>query len=495
MPIIKHISIHSTPLSNIEYILNGDKNGDMKFATGLNCSVNPQSAYDEFRRTFEMNAKERFFKSEMDLKNYGSEEKPRFKEKVRIHHYIQSFDPKENVTPEEAHKIGLEWAKKTFGENMQVIVSTHLDKGHIHNHFAVAAYDLDGNKWYDNMKSLRRARKISDEIALEHGLNIIENPKHKNSEKYSEWLAKKNGVSWKNQLAADIDKLILREDVNGIDDLAQKLKDQGYTVRSGKYLSVKAPKQKNAIRSFRLGDGYSVEDLKYRILHKEREISLTAIQSYSGFQREYAICMRHMQIAVFAKKPKRATYEDLRKSAELLSFLTEENITSAAELENKLNAAADNYNSSVQKKKELASQIETVEKIIADGKIYLDLSEKDFLNAEEKEIYKKVAYVEKKGIENISDLEQRQKNLENLKSELSELEEKIENQKSERDKLSSLYGTYKRTVEENPYEEIKRQIEEEQQEQTEREEEENLAEYFARKTAEEYYAESGEYLE
>ena len=104
--------------------------------------------------------------------------------------------------------------------------------------------------------------------------------------KYSEWLAKQNGVSWKNQLSAEIDKLILCEDVQSISDLAYKLKEQGYTVRSRKYLSVKAPKQKNSIRSFRLGDGYSVDDLKYRILHNEQEISLTAIQRYSGVQRE-----------------------------------------------------------------------------------------------------------------------------------------------------------------------------------------------------------------
>ena len=166
MPIVKYVAVHSTPLSNIEYILNGDKNDDMKFATGLNCTADSQSAYNEFRSSFELNSKERFFKSEMDLKNYGTDEKPKFKEKVRIHHYIQSFDPKEKVTPEEAHKIGIEWAKKTFGENMQVIVSNHLDKGHIHNHFAVAAYDLNGKKWYGNYTTLKRARAISDEIAL-----------------------------------------------------------------------------------------------------------------------------------------------------------------------------------------------------------------------------------------------------------------------------------------------------------------------------------------
>ncbi|MCM1524157.1 MAG: relaxase/mobilization nuclease domain-containing protein [Ruminococcus sp.] len=464
MPIVKYVAVHSTPLSNIEYILNGDKNDEMKFATGLNCTVNPQRAYDEFRRTFELNAKERFFKSDMDLKNYGTAEKPKFKEKVRVHHYIQSFDPKENVTPEEAHKIGIEWAKKTFGENMQVVVSTHLDKGHIHNHFAVCPYNLDGKQWYANYTTLKRARKISDEIALEHGLHIIESPKHKNTMKYSEWLAKQNGVSWKNQLAADIDKLILRENVQSVSDLADRLKEQGYTVRSGKYLSVKAPKQKNAIRSFRLGDGYSVDDLQYRILHKEREISLTAIQNYSGVQREYAFCMRQMQIAVFTKKPKRATYSDLRKSAELLNFLTEHNITSADELENRLNAAAENYQNSVLKQKELSAQIEKVEKIIADGKIYLDLVDKDFLTAAEKEEYKKVSYIEKMNIGNSDDIEQRRQNVEKLKSELADIDVTLEKQKEERDYVAGLFKVYKRDIENNPYEEYQRQLEAEQQE-------------------------------
>lgn len=465
MPIVKYVAVHSTPLSNIEYILNGDKNDEMKFATGLNCTANPQSAYDEFRRTFEFNAKERFFKSDMDLKKYGTDEKPKVKEKVRIHHYIQSFSPEENVTPKEAHKIGIEWAKKTFGENMQVIVSTHLDKGHIHNHFAVCPYNLYGKQWYANYTTLKRARKISDEIALEHGLHIIETPKHKNTMKYSEWLAKQNGTSWKNQLAAEIDKLILREDVQSISNLADKLREQGYIVRAGKYLSVKAPKQKNSIRSFRLGDGYSVDDLQYRILHKEQEISLTAVQRYSGIQREYAFCMRQMQIAVFTKKPKRATYSDLQKSAELLNYLSSNNITSAIDLENRLNAASENYQNSVLKKKELSSQIEKVEKIIADGKRYIDLVDKDFLTAVEKEEYKKVSYIEKMSVSSFTDIEQRQHNVDTLKNELADIDVAIEKQKEERDYISGLFRTYKRDIENNPYEEIQRQLEADQQEQ------------------------------
>ena len=107
-----------------------------------------------------------------------------------------------------------------------------------------------------------------------------------------------------------------------------------------------------------------------------------------------------MQIAVFTKKPKRAAYSDLRKSAELLNYLSSNNITSASELENRLNAAAEDYQNSVLKKKELA-----------------------------------------------------------------ELEVTVEKQKEERDYLSGLFNTYKRDIENNPYEDMERQLEAERQEQ------------------------------
>lgn len=481
MPIIKHISVHSTPLSNIEYILNGDKNDEMKFATGLNCTDNPQSAYDEFRRTFEYYAKERFFKSDLNSQEMKNDENGRSKEKVRIHHYVQSFDPKENVTPDEAHKIGIEWAKKTFGENTQIIISTHLDKGHIHNHFAVCPYSLDGKRWIDNLKTLKLARKISDEIALQHGLHIIENPKHKNTMKYIEWLTKQNGTSWKNQLAGEIDKLILTDDVQSISDLASKLKEQGYVIRSGKYLSIKAPKQKYAIRSYRLGDGYSVEDLQYRILNKEQEISLSAIQKLSGIQKEYAICMRQMQITVFTKKSTKTTYADLRQSADLLNYLSNNSITSFDELENRLNASAEDYQNSVLKKKQLSSQIERVEKIVADARIYLDLADKDFLTADEKEAYKQVSYIEKMSIGNHNDLEQRKHNVDFLKSELAELEIKVEQQKENRDYLLQLYRTYKRDMQNDYFDEIKQQAEADlQEQQAVQEQQENNQDYKER---------------
>ena len=260
--------------------------------------------------------------------------------------------------------------------------------------------------------------------------------------------------------------------MQSISDLADKLKEQGYTVRLGKYLSVKAPKQKNAIRSFRLGDGYSVDDLQYRILHKEQEISLTAIQRYSGIQREYAFCMRQMQIAVFTKKPKRATYSDLRKSAELLNFLTENNITSADDFENQLNEAAEKYLNTNEKINQLTFQIETINKLIENSKVYFKLLEKDFLTAEEKAVYKSVSYVEQKNINSPSDISERELRVKVLMQELETLTSKAEKEKDERDYLTDIYKTYKRDIAENPYAEIQ-QLETDRQEQAEQIRQEN----------------------
>ena len=355
-----------------------------------------------------------------------------------------------------------------FGENHQIIVSTHIDKDHIHNHIAVCPYNLDGKQWYGNYKTLLKARKISDTIALEHGLHIIENPKHKNTMKYNEWLARKNGTSWKQLLCGEIDKIILDDNVRNVTDLAEKLSEKGYVIRQGKYLSIKAPKQKYAIRSFRLGDGYSVQDLEYRILHKEKEISIAAIERYSGVQREYAICMRQMQINVFYKKEKRTTYSDLRRSAELLNYLSANNITSVSEFENKLNSAAEKFQSVSDRYKKMSEQVKKVEQIIKDGKIYLDLSDKDFLTSDEKAEYKKVAYVEEGGINCLADLNDRQEKLEKLKIELSETEKQIEPLRAERDTISEYYKAYQKNIAETSYDDIQRQVEMLQSEREER---------------------------
>lgn len=335
MPIIKHISIHTTPLKSIEYICNGDKTDEMKFVSGINCPTNSEQAYDFFCRNFERHSGERFYKKSLDENSK--------KEKIRLHHYIQSFSPDENINPEQAHEIGKEWAKKVFGDNFQVIVSTHIDKNHIHNHFAVSPYSLYGERWSDNMTTLNRCRKISDEICKEYGIGIIENPKSHNTMKYNEWLACQSGMSWKQNLREEIDKFVVSPDVKSLDDLIRRLEVKGYDVKKGKYLTIKSKTMERGIRTIRLGDGYTIPELVYRIQNKDKEISDVAISKLNGEAKMYALYLRQMQIQVYHKKSTKVTYKDLTDSSNLLTYIVKNNITSEEDFAQRLNDLNDKY--------------------------------------------------------------------------------------------------------------------------------------------------------
>lgn len=310
MAIVKYIAVHKSPKNFLRYIMNEAKTNEMELVTGLNVTADLDFAYDEFSRVFEKYAKERFCKKSVT----------NGKEKIRLHHYIQSFKPDE-ISPEQAHRIGVEWAEKVFGRDHQVLVTTHVDRQHIHNHFAVSAFDLDGRKWYGNKTTLKRCRDISDKICKAHGLSIIENPQYRPNQKYADWLAGQKNVSWKTQLCDNIDNLILRDDVKSVNDLAERLRKKYYAVTLKKYLSIKISENRKAIRSYRLGDGYAIEELQYRIVNKNREISLSSIAKYQGIQREYAMCLRELQITVYRKNENshNVTYGELRRNANLLT--------------------------------------------------------------------------------------------------------------------------------------------------------------------------------
>ncbi|MCI7350029.1 MAG: relaxase/mobilization nuclease domain-containing protein [Ruminococcus sp.] len=446
MPIIKHVAVRKHPLKLLQYITRGDKTDEAKYVTGLNCTADVQSAYQELATTFECFSKERFYKKSLNEQNEENGEKVS-KEKIRLHHYIQSFKPGE-VTPEEAHEIGIEWAKRVFGNNHQVLVSTHIDKGHIHNHFAVSAYDLEGKHWIDNKTTLRHCWKISNEIALEHGLSAVENEKYKANHKYGEWLARQNGTSWKQKLCDDIDRLILQDDVRSIDDLVEQLRKLGYIVNHGKHISVKAVKNRKAVRTLRLGDGYGVEELQYRIEHKNQEMSLAAVAKYEGIQREYALCLRQLQIMVFRKteNPMKASFSDLRKNAELLCFLTERNIRSVTDFENLVNDTADKSDELYKKKKQLQSDIEKEEQILAVAEKYAEINSKE--NPTPAEI-KELMEIKKKipvGVSDFSKIEAHKEKLAELKSQLAVTEETFEAVNAEKKEYGGYYRNFLRQM-------------------------------------------------
>lgn len=220
MAILKYTAVHTTPKAHLKYILNPNKNEDLKYASALNTSTDYELAYEDFKENYEHFGGESF----------NSSEKRGGKKHVRIHSYIQSFN--DDISPYKAHMIGIEWVHKMFGENRPVVISTHVNTGHIHNHIAVCPYDTDGKRWLANKKTLALGRQISDKIIKAQGLSVIENPCRKNTLSYAEWLAKNNGTSWKTKMADDIDRFIISKNVTDINLLIWKMKSEGYFFRT-----------------------------------------------------------------------------------------------------------------------------------------------------------------------------------------------------------------------------------------------------------------------
>lgn len=385
MPIVKQFSVRSSPMSFIEYIMNGDKTEDLKYASGLNIIAEPKYAYDSFKRNFERHSGERFFKY-----SFNDKEEINPKRQVRLHHYVQSFSPEEKITPEEAHRIGMEWAKKAFGTDRMIVCTTHVDKNHIHNHFAVAPYSMSGKHWISNQKTLSEVRKLSDEIALQHGLGIIKNPNKHGGIKYKEWAENRKNTSWKTILRNKIDSLIADESISNVDELLKKLAENDYQVRKGKYISLKAPGQERGIRIFRLGNGYSERDIEYRLHHRDKETSIESImQKYKGIQVEYALCIRKIEVTVYhrEKNPLRHTVRDIQQASNVLTWMYNNGVYSKADANEKLYVLSDK----IEKKKSevdlIDKQLSAMQKVLDDFEIYQNICSKlpDISEEERKE--------------------------------------------------------------------------------------------------------------
>ena len=182
MPYVKSVSIHSTVKRSIAYILNLDKTEDLLYTTSLNCMCNAEDAYLAMKTVYEHYSGERF-DAPPPLKGKGS---------VKAIHYIQSFDPKDNITPEQAHRIAKAFARKTFGDDCQIVIATHLDKGHIHSHFIINTYSLTGEKFNANKTTLNKIKEYSDRVCLAFGIQPYDKSKGKGKTvAYNEWEHKK----------------------------------------------------------------------------------------------------------------------------------------------------------------------------------------------------------------------------------------------------------------------------------------------------------------
>lgn len=154
---------------------------------------------------------------------------------ILIQHYIQSFSPEENITPDEAHQMALELVDK-IAVGYQVVISTHIDKQHIHNHILINNVSpITQMKFPDNKTTMREYRKINDEISRLHGKSVIENPENKYVSRAAKETAKR-GVSYKADMCTAIDNALTKS--NDLKGFIFQMNRQGYGIRTGKYITV-----------------------------------------------------------------------------------------------------------------------------------------------------------------------------------------------------------------------------------------------------------------
>jgi hypothetical protein len=180
-------------------------------------------------------------------------------------HGYQSFAPGE-VTPEAAHQIGVQLAGELWGDRFQVVVATHLDKGHLHNHFVVNSVScVDGKRFHSDAHFLHRMRETSDRLCREHGLSVIQAPKQGAARHHGEIAAEEKGQpTWRSLIQSDIDRAIAASMTE--QQFFRALQGMGYAYKIGQDISVKPPGKERFFRLKRnLGEEYSMDGIRRRL--------------------------------------------------------------------------------------------------------------------------------------------------------------------------------------------------------------------------------------
>jgi len=309
---------------------------------------------------------------------------------VKAIHYIQSFDPQDNVSPELAHRIAKAFARKTFGDDCQVVIATHTDRQHIHNHIIINTYSLTGEKFNDNQKTLKRIREYSDRVCLAFGIQPIATKKGQSRNlAYNEWENKKHGTSWKEKIRLEIDRLI--GTVKNLDELLSELEMLGYTIKKGKYISIKAPEQERFIRTKTLGEDYTEESLISRIRWRDVGTSITLSGEPAPIRDDYVRTLNDVtELARTGKKIQSKRYRsepyspendlDVYKISAQLSIINRDNIHSIGELEGKIQRLKSEYENTRMELNALTAKQEKLEGLTEHAETYFSLVDKSELS-------------------------------------------------------------------------------------------------------------------
>ena len=324
--------------SRTDYAQNPDKTNKGELVSSYECS--PLTVDEEFM---------------LSKRQYELATGRRQKSDVIAYQIRQSFKPGE-ITAEEANKVGYELAMRFTKGKYAFIVATHTDRHHIHNHVIFNSTALDGSKKFrDFFFSALAVQRLSDLICLEHQLSVIEKKPYRERQKRIVYPPKESN---RDRLCGIIDT-ILAEQPKDFEVFLQKLEQQGYEVKRGKYTAVKGKGQKRFIRFRTLGTGYGEDEIKAVLEGKAKH---QPYQKKPPKEQPFQLLVDIQGKMAEGKSvgyKKWATKFNLKEMSKTLLFLQEQKIGSADDLKERADAALSRYH-------KLGDSIKAAEKRMAE---------------------------------------------------------------------------------------------------------------------------------
>ena len=303
----------------IAYILNPEKTDEKLLVSSYGCAS--ETAAREFEWTRKI-----------------AEQKGMNPVRIIARHVIQSFEIGE-VTPELAHEIGKQFADEILGGKYEYVLTTHIDKDHVHNHLIFNAVDFVDYHAYKSYKRIYYdMREVSDRLCKENGLSVIP-PSQNKGMGYKEYTEAKRGTSWKQKLKQTIDRIVIT--AKDYDDFLRLMQEAGYEIKTGKYISFRAKGQERFTRSKTIGENYTEERIKERIAGRtprrsQRQTTPKGISLIGDIQER----IRLIDSRGYEYKAKLTI---LKEAARTLNYLTENSLLQYADLEKKVEDVHSSY--------------------------------------------------------------------------------------------------------------------------------------------------------
>lgn len=340
MAVTKIKAIRGTLSKAIAYILNPEKTDEKLLVSSYGCAS--ETAAREFEWTRKI-----------------AEQKGMNPVRIIARHVIQSFEIGE-VTPELAHEIGKQFADEILGGKYEYVLTTHIDKDHVHNHLIFNAVDFVDYHAYKSYKRIYYdMREVSDRLCKENGLSVIP-PSQNKGMSYKEYTEAKRGTSWKQKLKQTIDRLVIT--AKDYDDFLRLMQEAGYEIKPGKYISFRAEGQERFTRSKTIGENYTEERIKERIAGRtprksQRQTTPKGISLIGDIQER----IRLIDSKGYEHKAKLTI---LKEAARTLNYLTENNLLQYSDLEKKVEDVHISYDRTGKELKAVEARLREVQPLI-----------------------------------------------------------------------------------------------------------------------------------